>query len=77
MKNTAFNAGLWKMDGGVGFGLVPKALWTRVYPEDENNLVVIATRCLLLQTGNRNILIDTGMGNKRDAKYYAYKYQHD
>lgn len=75
MKITAFNADLWKMDGGVAFGVVPKTLWTRVYPEDENNLVRIATRCLLLQTGDRNILIDTGMGNKRDKKYYAYKYR--
>lgn len=75
MRITAFNADLWKMDGGVAFGVVPKTLWTRVYPEDENNLVLITTRCLLLQTDDRNILIDTGMGDKRDKKYYGYKHR--
>jgi glyoxylase-like metal-dependent hydrolase (beta-lactamase superfamily II) len=63
------------MDGGVAFGVVPKSMWTKVYPEDENNLVLIATRCLLIETNGRNILIDTGMGNKRSEKYYSYKYR--
>ncbi len=75
MKITAITADLWKMDGGVAFGVVPKSLWTKVYPEDEDNLVRIATRCLLIQTEDRNILIDTGMGNKRGEKYYSYKYR--
>jgi glyoxylase-like metal-dependent hydrolase (beta-lactamase superfamily II) len=75
MKITAIIADYWKMDGGVAFGVVPKSLWTKVYPEDENNLLRIVTRCLLIETDNRNILIDTGMGNKRGNKYYNYKYR--
>lgn len=75
MKITAINADLWKMDGGVAFGVVPKSIWTNVYPEDQDNLVRITTRCLLIETANRKILIDTGMGAKRDEKYYSYKYR--
>ncbi|MBK6963736.1 MAG: MBL fold metallo-hydrolase [Bacteroidales bacterium] len=75
MKITPIEADFWKMDGGVAFGVVPKSLWTRVYPEDVDNLIRITTRCLLIQDGDRNILIDTGMGDKRGEKYYSYKYR--
>ncbi|NTW23668.1 MAG: MBL fold metallo-hydrolase [Lentimicrobium sp.] len=75
MKITAIEADYWKMDGGVAFGVVPKSLWTKVYPEDADNLIKIITRCLLVQTGDRNILIDAGMGDKREDKYYIYKYR--
>lgn len=75
MKLTTIIADQWKMDGGVAFGVVPKSMWARVYPEDEDNLIRITTRCLLIQDGNYNILIDTGMGDKRDDKYYSYKYR--
>lgn len=75
MKITPIEADYWKMDGGVAFGVVPKSLWIKVYPEDRDNLIRITTRCLLVQTGDRNILIDAGMGDKRDDKYYTYKYR--
>lgn len=68
-------ADYWKMDGGVAFGVIPKSLWTKVYQEDTDNLVKITTRCLLIQHNDRNILIDTGMGDKRDEKYYSYKFR--
>ena len=75
MKLTTITADFWKMDGGVAFGVVPKSLWTKVYPEEADNLIKITTRCLLVQEGDRNILIDTGMGDKRNEKYYQYKYR--
>ena len=75
MNITAIDADHWKMDGGVAFGVVPKSIWKKVYPADEANLVKITTRCLLLRYGNRKVLIDTGMGEKRDDKYYRYKYR--
>jgi glyoxylase-like metal-dependent hydrolase (beta-lactamase superfamily II) len=75
MKLTPIEADYWMMDGGVAFGVIPKSLWTKVYPEDRDNLIRITTRCLLIQTGCRNILIDTGMGDKRGDKYYTYKYR--
>lgn len=75
MKLTTIEADRWKMDGGVAFGVVPKSLWTKVYPADEFNLIDITTRCLLIQHDAGNILIDTGMGNKRGEKYYKYKYR--
>lgn len=77
MKITTIHADHWKMDGGVAFGVVPKTIWEKVYPEDEDNLVKITTRCLLLCYGNRKVLFDTGMGEKRDDKYYKYKFRFD
>lgn len=62
------------MDGGVAFGVVPKSLWQKNWKADDNNMLDIVTRCLLIQTGNRNILIDAGMGRKRDPKYYQYRF---
>ncbi|MEA3503697.1 MAG: MBL fold metallo-hydrolase [Bacteroidota bacterium] len=70
-------ADIWKMDGGVTFGVVPKALWTRSYPEDENNLVKLASRCLLIESEGRKILVNAGMGRKQNAKYYKFKYIDD
>jgi len=70
-------ADTWKMDGGVCFGLVPKSLWKRYYPEDKDNLVNVVSRCLLIETDDRKILIDTGMGRKQSTKYYGYKYLSD
>ena len=54
------------------FGVVPKSLWTRTNPADANNMIDIAARCLLIEDGNRLILIDTGMGNKQSEKFYGY-----
>lgn len=75
MKLTSIEADRWKMDGGVAFGVVPKSLWSKAYPADEFNLIDITTRCLLIQHDSGNILIDTGMGNKRGEKYYKFKYR--
>ncbi|MBR9844630.1 MAG: MBL fold metallo-hydrolase [Algicola sp.] len=66
------NAGNFKLDGGAMFGVVPKSLWTRTNPADANNMIDIAARCLLIEDGNRLILIDTGMGNKQSDKFYGY-----
>jgi len=57
---------------GAMFGVVPKSLWTRTNPADSNNMIDIAARCLLIEDGNRLILIDTGMGNKQSEKFYGY-----
>jgi len=65
----------WKMDGGVAFGVVPRSLWSKVYPVDDSNLIRIVTRCLLILTGTRKILVDTGMGNKRGDKYYGFRFR--
>ena len=62
----------WKMDGGACFGVVPKSVWQKLYPADENNMINIISRSLLIDMGNRKILIDTGMGNKQDEKYFSY-----
>jgi len=65
-------AGNFKLDGGAMFGVVPKSLWTRTNPADNNNMIDIAARCLLIEDGNRLILIDTGMGNKQSDKFFGY-----
>lgn len=65
----------WKIDGGVAFGVIPRSLWSKLYATpDENNLIPMVNRCLLVETSDRLILIDTGFGNKRDEKYYQFKY---
>jgi glyoxylase-like metal-dependent hydrolase (beta-lactamase superfamily II) len=66
----------WKMDGGACFGVVPKSIWQKLYPADENNMIDIISRSLLIETENRKILIDTGMGNKQDEKYFSYFFLH-
>lgn len=73
MKITSIIADEWKMDGGVCFGVVPKGIWSKLYPE-ENNLINLVSRCLLVEDGDRKILIDTGMGRKQKEKYYQFKY---
>lgn len=65
----------WKMDGGVAFGVVPKSIWSRYHTSDDLNMIDITTRCLLIIQGERKILIDTGLGNKRNEKYYAVRYR--
>ena len=67
-------AGNFKLDGGAMFGVVPKSLWQRTNPADANNMIDIAARCLLIEDGDRLILIDTGMGNKQSDKFYGYYY---
>ena len=74
MQLYAINAGNFKLDGGAMFGVVPKSLWQRTNPADANNMIDIAARCLLVEDGNRLILIDTGMGNKQSDKFFGYYY---
>ena len=72
MKLYPINSGNLKLDGGAMFGVVPKSLWQKTNPADANNMIDIATRCLLIEDGNRLILIDTGMGNKQSSKFFGY-----
>jgi glyoxylase-like metal-dependent hydrolase (beta-lactamase superfamily II) len=72
MQLYPINSGNFKLDGGAMFGVVPKSLWQRTNPADSNNMIDIAARCLLIEDGNRLILIDTGMGNKQSDKFYGY-----
>ena len=67
-------SGNFKLDGGAMFGVVPKSLWTRTNPADANNMIDMAARCLLIEDGDRLILIDTGMGDKQSEKFFGYYY---
>ncbi|TBW25844.1 MBL fold metallo-hydrolase [Gramella sp. KN1008] len=67
-------AGNFKLDGGAMFGVVPKSLWHRTNPADSNNMIDIAARCLLIEDGDKLILIDTGMGDKQSEKFFSYYY---
>jgi glyoxylase-like metal-dependent hydrolase (beta-lactamase superfamily II) len=58
------------------FGVVPKSIWNKINPADENNMCNWALRCLLIEDGNRLILVDNGIGNKQDAKFFSYYYLH-
>lgn len=74
MNLYPINAGNFKLDGGAMFGVVPKSIWNRTNPADNNNMIDIATRCLLIEDGDKLILIDTGMGNKQSEKFFGYYY---
>ena len=74
MKLYTINTGFFKLDGGAMFGVVPKSIWNKLNPADENNLCNWAMRSLLIEDGNRLILIDTGIGNKQDAKFFSHYY---
>ena len=63
------------LDGGAMFGVVPKSIWQKTNPADNNNMVKIAARCLLVEDGDRLVLIDTGMGNKQSEKFFGYYYR--
>ncbi|TXH58000.1 MAG: MBL fold metallo-hydrolase [Bacteroidia bacterium] len=76
MKLHTINTGLFKLDGGAMHGVVPKSMWNKVNPADENNMCTWAMRCMLVEDGNRLILIDTGMGNKQDEKFYSFFHPH-
>ncbi|MBQ0733752.1 MBL fold metallo-hydrolase [Aquimarina celericrescens] len=72
MNLYPIKAGNFKLDGGAMFGVVPKVLWNKTNPADQNNLIDIAARCLLVEDGNKLILIDAGMGNKQSEKFFSY-----
>ncbi|MCB0643856.1 MAG: MBL fold metallo-hydrolase [Phaeodactylibacter sp.] len=69
MRISSIDTGFFKLDGGAMFGIVPKRLWQKLNPPDENNLCTWAMRCLLIETGDRKILVDTGLGTKYDEKF--------
>lgn len=72
MNLYTINTGFFKLDGGAMFGVVPKSIWQKSNPADEKNLCSWAMRCLLIEDGNRLILIDNGLGNKQDAKFFGH-----
>ncbi|UII25846.1 MBL fold metallo-hydrolase [Fulvivirga maritima] len=74
MNLHIIDTGFFKLDGGAMFGVVPKTLWQRTNPADENNLCNWAMRCLLIEDGDRLILIDNGIGDKQDAKFFSHYY---
>jgi len=76
MNLYAINTGYFKLDGGAMFGVVPKTIWSKINPPDENNLCSWAMRSLLIEDGNRLILIDNGIGDKQDAKFFGHYYLH-
>ena len=76
MNLFTINTGLFKLDGGAMFGVVPKSIWNKTCPADEQNLCTLAMRCLLVQDDDRLILIDTGIGNKQSDKFLGYYHLH-
>jgi len=76
MKLYAINTGHFKLDGGAMFGVVPKTIWNKLNPADEKNLCSWALRCLLIEDGDRLILVDTGNGDKQDEKFFGHYYLH-
>ena len=76
MKLYTINTEMFKLDGGAMYGVVPKSMWNKLNPSDENNLCPWAMRLLLIQKDNKLILIDTGIGNKQDAKFMGHYYLH-
>lgn len=76
MKCHVIETGKFKLDGGAMFGIVPKSIWNRLNPADEHNLCTWSMRCLLVEHSDRLILVDTGMGDKQDAKFKSYFHPH-
>jgi glyoxylase-like metal-dependent hydrolase (beta-lactamase superfamily II) len=76
MKLYSINTGYFKLDGGAMFGVVPKSIWDKINPADANNLCNWALRCLLIEDGNRLILVDNGIGDKQDEKFFSHYYLH-
>lgn len=72
MKITTIPTGYFKLDGGAMFGVVPQKLWSRLNPPDDNNLCTWAMTCLLIESGDRKILVDTGLGDKQNEKWRSY-----
>ena len=74
MKIYPIETGNFKLDGGAMFGVVPKTIWQKTNPADSNNLIEMSMRCMLIEDGDRLILIDTGLGNKQSDKFFGYYY---
>lgn len=76
MQVHTINTGMFKLDGGAMFGVVPKTIWNKLNPADENNMCTWAMRCLLIEDGDKLMLIDNGIGNKQDEKFFGHYYLH-
>lgn len=76
MQIHTLDTGLFKLDGGAMFGVVPKSMWQKLNPADDNNMCTWAMRCLLVEDGNRLVLIDNGIGDKQDQKFRGHFYLH-
>lgn len=74
VKLHTIDTGYFKLDGGAMFGVVPKSIWNKTNPADENNMCNWAARCLLIEDNDKLILVDTGLGNKQDAKFFNHYY---
>lgn len=75
MKIYPLEAGNFKLDGGAMFGVVPKSIWSRTNPADKNNMIDMATRCMLIENDNKLILIDNGLGDKQSTKFFSHYYR--
>jgi glyoxylase-like metal-dependent hydrolase (beta-lactamase superfamily II) len=76
MKLQLFNIANFLVDGGAMFGVVPKVLWSRVYSSNENNLLILTLRSLIIETEGHVILVDTGWGDKQDEKFFRHVHLH-
>lgn len=76
MQLYILDAGRFKLDGGTLFGVVPKVLWQKLAQPDEANHISLAMRCLLVEDGPQLLLIDTGMGDKQDARWQSFYFRH-
>ncbi len=76
MNLYTINTELFKLDGGAMYGVVPKSIWNKLNPADENNLCTWAMRCLLIEDGNRLVLVDNGVGGKQDEKFFSHYFLH-
>ncbi|WP_148868483.1 MBL fold metallo-hydrolase [Tenacibaculum adriaticum] len=74
MRIYSIETGNFKLDGGAMFGVVPKTIWQKTNPADENNMIEMSMRCMLIEDGDRLTLVDTGIGNKQSDKFFGYYY---
>jgi glyoxylase-like metal-dependent hydrolase (beta-lactamase superfamily II) len=76
MKIYPLNTGNFKLDGGAMFGVVPKSIWQKTNPADENNMCSWAMRCMLIEDGDRLMLVDAGIGDKQSEKFFSHYYMY-
>jgi len=76
MKLHAIETGFFKLDGGAMFGVVPKSIWNKTNPADSNNMCTWGNRLLLIEESNRLMLVDTGLGDKQNEKFFSHYYLH-
>lgn len=76
MKLHVIETGFFKLDGGAMFGVVPKTMWQKLNPPDDRNLCTWALRCLLIEDGKQLILIDCGLGDKQEDKFFSHYEPH-